>query len=58
MIFSTGVFLSPKKFWDKNGNEYWGWQVVEFADDSFYNGGIFNPKEFAFSKESLLSENE
>lgn len=45
-IFSTGVFLQPIKC-TINNIEQWRWVVVGFEDDSFYNGEIINPNEYA-----------
>lgn len=53
-IFTTGAFLQPAKIIDNNGKETWIWHVSEFIDDSFLNGGIYNPKEIARTKDDLL----
>lgn len=55
VIFTTGAFLKPTKTIDRNGKEFWVWVVSEFVDDSFLNGEVFNPKEFDYSKENLLT---
>ncbi|MBT4483412.1 MAG: hypothetical protein HOC71_07015 [Candidatus Latescibacteria bacterium] len=47
LIFTTGAFLKPIKVAKASGEETWTWQVVEFVDDSYKNGHLFNPKEFA-----------
>lgn len=54
VIHTTGAFLKPIKVTDSNGIEQWLWFVSEFTEDSFLNGEIYNPKEFANSKEELL----
>lgn len=50
-IFTTGAFLEPKKIVE-NGAEKWVWAVVEFVDDSYKNGEIFNPKEEVENQEN------
>jgi len=55
VIHTTGAFLKPLKVVDSQGNENWIWFVSEFTDDSFFNGEIYNPSEFANSKEELIS---
>jgi hypothetical protein len=55
-IFTTGAFLEPKKIIE-NGVEKWVWVAVEFVDDSYKNGEIFNPKEEAENLEKLEIEN-
>ena len=56
IIFTTGAFLQPMKVKDDNGKEYWIWAVLEFADDSFKDGEVYNPKETAKNLGSLLAE--
>ena len=58
IIFTTGAFLSPKKFILSNGETWWGWLVEEFVNNSYYDGEIFNPTEFASTKTQLLEVNE
>lgn len=45
-IFATGVFLQPVKC-TINNTEQWRWIAVGFEDDSFYDGEIINPNEYA-----------
>lgn len=45
-IFATGVFLQPVKC-TINGIQQWRWIAVGFEDDSFYNGEIIDPNEYA-----------
>lgn len=54
IIQTNGAFLKPAKVIDSSGKEIWIWYVSEFTDDSFLAGEIYNPKEFANSKEELL----
>jgi len=53
-IFTTGAFLQPIKVQDENGREYWIWTVLEFVDDSYIDGEVYNPKETAESVDDLL----
>lgn len=55
-IFTTGAFLKPMKVKDSEGKEIWVWYVSEFIDDSFLDGGIYNPQETANSKDELIQE--
>jgi hypothetical protein len=45
-IFATGVFLQPVKC-SIDGIEQWRWVAVNFEDDSFFDGEIINPIEYA-----------
>ncbi|MFQ5825485.1 MAG: hypothetical protein ACE5JB_15710 [bacterium] len=54
LIFTTGAFLKPIKVVEVSGEEVWMWQVVEFVDDSFKDGNVFNPNEFADSIGNLF----
>jgi len=54
IIYTTGAFLKPMKVTDSEGKEIWVWYVSEFNEDSFKDGEIYNPKEFAKSKVELL----
>lgn len=56
IIHTNGAFLKPAKVIDSTGKEIWIWYVFEFTDDSFLDGDIYNPKEFADSKNDLLKE--
>ncbi|MDR2058456.1 MAG: hypothetical protein LBP83_09310 [Dysgonamonadaceae bacterium] len=58
IIFTTGAFLQPMKVKSDNGKEHWIWTVSEFIDDSFNNGEVFNPNEYADSLEKLLQCND
>jgi hypothetical protein len=55
MIFTTGAFLRPIKV-TQDGQELWMWTVVEFIDDSFSDGEVFNPPELSETEESLWVE--
>ncbi|HRP01437.1 MAG TPA: hypothetical protein PLE30_02205 [Candidatus Kapabacteria bacterium] len=55
LIHTVGAFLKPVKVIDSENKEYWLWCVSEFTDDSFLNGEVYNPKEFALSKRELLN---
>ena len=54
IIFTTGTFLSPRKFTLENGEIWWGWSVERFEDDSYVDGELFNPPELARKKVELL----
>ena len=56
MIQTNGASLQPARIIDDTGEEIWIWYVSEFTDDSFLNGKVYNPKEFANSKNELLKE--
>ncbi len=45
-IFATGVFLQPVRC-TINDKEQWRWVAIGFEDDSFYDGEIINPNEYA-----------
>ncbi len=53
LIYTTGAFLKPLQVIDSLGVERWMWFVSEFTDDSYFDGEIYNPLEFANSKEEL-----
>lgn len=53
IIHTTGALLQPRKMTDKFGKEFWAWIVVEFTDDCFKDGEVFNPQEVAESLECL-----
>jgi hypothetical protein len=57
-IFTTGAFLSPLKVTDGEGKIFWVWRVVEFVEDSFQDGELFNPVETAQSRTDLLKADE
>ncbi len=53
MIYTTGAFISPTmRIID--GEEVWMWVVEEFTDDSYMDGKVCVPKEFAYSSDDLL----
>lgn len=56
-IFATGVFLQPVKC-TINGMEQWRWIDVSFEDDSFFDGKVINPIEYAESIEEMVSNFE
>ena len=53
-IFATGVFLQPVKC-TINGNEQWRWVAVCFEDDSYYDGIVVDPVEYADDIEGMLN---
>lgn len=57
-IFATGVFLQPVKC-AINNIEQWRWIAVGFEDDSFYDGEIINPNEYADNiSDMIIAETE
>jgi len=53
MIYTTGAFLSPTmRILDGGG--VWVWVVEEFTDDSYMDGKVCVPQEFAYSSNDLL----
>jgi len=52
-IFSTGVFLESAEC-IINGKKQWRWIAVNFEDESFLNGNVINPIEYADKKERLI----
>lgn len=56
-IFATGVFLQPVKC-TINGIEQWRWVAVNFEDDSFFDGKIINPIEYADDINNLVADFE
>jgi len=55
-IFTTGAFLSPLKVTDSEGKVFWVWRVVEFVEDTYQDGKILNPLEFAENRNLLLDD--
>lgn len=55
-IYTTGAHLRPTKITYPNGREEWRWIVVEFEDDSFEDGDVFNPPESASTLKKLLKD--
>ena len=55
-IFATGVFLQPVKC-TINSIDQWRWVAVGFEDDSFFDGEIINPIEYAESISDLIISN-
>lgn len=53
-IFATGVFLQPVKC-TINNIEQWRWVAVGFEDDSFYDGKIINPYDYADNIQGLIN---
>ena len=45
-IFSTGVHLQAVRC-AINGKEQWRWVAVGFEDDSYLDGKVINPTEYA-----------
>jgi len=56
-IFATGVFLQPVKC-VINGKEQWRWVAVGFEDDSYLNGEVISPIEYADSIEEMAAVSE
>lgn len=56
-IFATGVFLKPVKC-EINGISQWRWIAVGFEDDSFLDGEIIDPTEYAENINSLVVDNK
>ena len=56
-IFATGVFLQPVKC-VINEKEQWRWVAVGFEDDSYFEGKIINPSEYANEIEDLIAKFE
>ena len=54
IIHTTGALLRPQKITDMLGNAVWIWTVVEFTDDSFKDGKVFNPSETAENLDKLF----
>lgn len=54
-IFATGVFLQPVKC-IINNTEQWRWIAVGFEDDSYFDGEIINPIEYAEDIKDLIAD--
>ena len=54
-IFSTGVFLESVEC-IVNSQKQWRWVAVGFEDDSFMNGKIINPVEYADKQKNLIEK--
>ncbi|MBC7798859.1 MAG: hypothetical protein H7Z37_18475 [Pyrinomonadaceae bacterium] len=52
-IFATGVFLQPVKC-VINNIEQWRWVAVGFEDDSFFDGEIVEPCDYADDLDGLI----
>ncbi len=52
-IFTTGAFAVPVKV-TINGVETWRWIVDSFEDDSFFDGEMCNPLEYAADRDELF----
>ena len=57
VIFTTGAFLKQVKS-QIDGEDVWFWAVTKFIDDSFKDGDVYNPAEFAESRKQLFEEIE
>lgn len=55
IIFSTGVYLQSVEC-VINGEKQWRWIAVGFEDDSFLNGEIINPIEYAQKQKNLVEK--
>ena len=56
-IFTTGAFLRPVRVNHGDG-DVWVWAVIGFEEDSFMDGDIYNPPEYAASLEELTTLDE
>ncbi len=54
-IFSTGVHLVSEKC-IINDKKQWRWIAVGFEDESFINGNIINPIEYAENQKGLIEK--
>ena len=54
-IFSTGVHLASKEC-VINGKKQWRWVAVGFEDESFMNGEVVNPVEYAEKQKDLVEK--
>ena len=54
LIYTTGAFLKPAKITTDKGKVVWVWYVAEYNEDSYRDGELYNPQEFADTKEELL----
>ena len=55
VIFSTGAHLQAVEC-IINGIKQWRWVAVGFEDDSFLNGEMINPIDYADKKSSLIEK--
>lgn len=55
VIFSTGAHLQATKC-IINGIKQWRWVAVGFEDDSFLNGKMINPIDYANKKSGLIGK--
>lgn len=53
IIFSNGTHLQAVEC-VINGTKQWRWVAVGFEDDSFLNGKMINPVEYANEKSDLI----
>ena len=53
-IFATGVFLQPVRC-TINQIEQWRWVAAGFEDNSYYDGLVVNPMEYADNLEDMLN---
>jgi hypothetical protein len=52
-IFATGVFLQPVKCLI-NGIEQFRWVAVSFEDESYFDGQIVDPIEYADNLQQMI----
>jgi hypothetical protein len=52
-VFTTGAFVVPVRV-KINGIEAWRWIIDSFEDDSFFDGKVFNPSEYASNFDKLF----
>jgi hypothetical protein len=52
--FQGYIFLSRATHYCAGGNVLWMWVVSDFEEDSFYDGEVYNPPEYAKTLDKLL----
>jgi hypothetical protein len=53
-IFATGVFLQPVQC-VINGKEQFRWVAVSFEDDSYFDGQVVDPTEYADTLQQMIN---
>lgn len=54
IIFSTGVHLQAIEC-EINGQRQWRWVAIGFEDDSYFDGKIIDPNEYATNSDGLIN---
>lgn len=57
VVFTIGAFLKAEKV-KINNIEQWRWIVVGFEDDTYFDGELINPVEYAEQFEDLIIKEE